>query len=61
MKLNTKRFIAGVLIAFFFVYSIVIYTVGTRVGKGEKRKTSVSEEELHCMPPALWFGWFYAT
>lgn len=36
MKLNTKRFISGILVASFFVYSIVIYTVGTRVDKGEK-------------------------
>jgi nitric oxide reductase subunit C len=36
MNLNTKRFISAILILSFFVYSIVIYTVGTRVDKGEK-------------------------
>jgi len=35
MKLNTKRFISGILIASFFIYSIVIYTIGTSVDKGE--------------------------
>ena len=39
MNLNTKRFISGILIVSFFVYSIVIYTVGTRVDKGEKYVT----------------------
>lgn len=34
MNLNTKRFVSGILIVSFFVYSIVIYTVGTRVDKG---------------------------
>lgn len=36
MRLNTKRFISGILITSFFVYSIVIYTIGTRVDKGEE-------------------------
>jgi len=36
MNLNTKRFIFGILFISFFVYSIVIYTVGTRIDKGEK-------------------------
>lgn len=34
MKLNTKRWIIGILILSFFVYSIVIYTVGTRFDRG---------------------------
>ncbi|MEI6575350.1 MAG: cytochrome c [Bacteroidota bacterium] len=42
MRLNTKRFISGILIAFFFIYSLVIYTVGTRVDKGEKWITQQS-------------------
>jgi nitric oxide reductase subunit C len=42
MNLNTKRFISGILISSFFVYSIVIYTVGTRVDKGEKWATEQS-------------------
>jgi len=44
MKLNTKRFIAGILIVSFFVYSIVIYTVGTRVDKGEKYATDQAKK-----------------
>lgn len=36
MKLHTKRFISGILIASFFIYSVVIYTIGTSVDKGEK-------------------------
>lgn len=44
MKLNTKRFISAVLISSFFIYSIVIYTVGTRVDKGEKWATEKSKQ-----------------
>jgi nitric oxide reductase subunit C len=42
MRLNTKRFISAVLIASFFIYSIVIYTTGTSVDKGEKWRTEQS-------------------
>ncbi len=44
MKLNTKRFIISILIASFFIYSVVIYTVGTRVDKGEKWITEQSRQ-----------------
>ncbi len=44
MKLNTKRFISGILITSFFIYSIVIYTVGTRVDKGEKYVTEQAKQ-----------------
>lgn len=44
MKLNTKRFISGILVTSFFIYSIVIYTVGTRVDKGEKWVTEKAKK-----------------
>ncbi|MFZ4549992.1 MAG: c-type cytochrome, partial [Bacteroidales bacterium] len=44
MRLNTKRFIITILIASFFIYSIVIYTIGTRVDKGEKWVTEQSKK-----------------
>lgn len=44
MRLNTKRFIITILIASFFIYSIVIYTIGTRVDKGEKWVTVQSKK-----------------
>ena len=64
MRLNTKRFIITILIASFFIYSIVIYTIGTRVDKGEKwvtvqskkREVALSGKKLHCLPSDLWFG-----
>jgi len=44
MRLNTKRFIFGILVASFFIYSIVIYTVGTRVDKGAAWITAESNQ-----------------
>jgi nitric oxide reductase subunit C len=43
MRLNTKRWIIGILVTFFFIYSIVIYTLGTRVDKGAAALTEQSK------------------
>jgi nitric oxide reductase subunit C len=44
MRLNTKRFISAILIASFFIYSIVIYTTGTSLDKGARLRTEQSKK-----------------
>jgi nitric oxide reductase subunit C len=43
MRLNTKRFISAILISSFFIYSVIIYTTGTSIDKGEKFRTDKSK------------------
>ena len=44
MRLHTKRFISAILVTSFFIYSIVIYTTGTSVDKGNKWRTELSRK-----------------